>query len=57
MAFKIGQKVTKYFGYCCNKICHQDLEKIPQSGHTVQGSNLHVNAFDTFARKKLALVT
>ena len=29
-----GSKVTKYFGYFCEKIWHQELTKITQSGHT-----------------------
>ena len=34
--FKIAQKVAKFLGYFCMKICHQDPSKIAQSGHTVQ---------------------
>ena len=30
----MAQKVTKYFGYFCMKICRQELLKIAQSGHT-----------------------
>ena len=39
MSFLKAQKVTKYLGYFCNKICYQELLKIAQSGHT--GSNVH----------------
>ena len=34
MAFNIALKVPKYFGFLCNKICHQELSKLAQSGHT-----------------------
>ena len=34
MFFKIGQKLTKYLGYFCKKICHQEFSIITQSGHT-----------------------
>ena len=30
----MAQKVSRYFGYYCRKICQQDLSKIAQSGHT-----------------------
>ena len=36
LSFKIARKVTKYFGFFCEKICHQELSKIVQSGHIVQ---------------------
>ena len=32
----VFQKVAKYLGYFLNKICHRDLSKIAQSGHTGQ---------------------
>ena len=28
------QKITKYFGYFCAKICCQELSKMAHSGHT-----------------------
>ena len=31
------QVTRRYFGYFCKKICHQDLSKIAQSGHTGGG--------------------
>ena len=31
--FKRAQKVNIHLGYFCEKICHQELSKIPQSGH------------------------
>ena len=34
MLFKKAQKVTKYFGHFWRTICHQELSKITQSGHT-----------------------
>ena len=37
MSFKIAVKVTKYFGYFCKKICHQEMSKIAQSGLTGLG--------------------
>ena len=30
----MSKKVSKYCDYFCKKICHQDLSKIAQSGHT-----------------------
>ena len=32
--FKITQNVSEYLGYFCTEICHQELSKIAQSGHT-----------------------
>ena len=32
--FKIAQKVGNYFGHFSSNICHQELSKIVQSGHT-----------------------
>ena len=32
--FKFVQMFDKYLGYFCTKICHQELSKIAQSGHT-----------------------
>ena len=32
--FKIAQKVTKYSGYFWKKICHREITKIAQTGHT-----------------------
>ena len=34
MFFKVAQKVTKCFGHFSRHICHQELSKIAQSGHT-----------------------
>ena len=31
---KIDLKVSKYLGYFCTEICHHELLKIAQSGHT-----------------------
>ena len=31
----MAQKVSRYLGYYCRKICHQYLSKIAQSGHPV----------------------
>ena len=31
---KLFPKLTQYLGYFCKKICHWDLSKIAQSGHT-----------------------
>ena len=35
--FKIAQKVAKYLGYFGKKICHHEISKIAQSGHTERG--------------------
>ena len=43
MSFKIAQKVTQHFGIFCKKLCHQELSKIVQSGHTVGPLNTLVN--------------
>ena len=32
--FKTAQKVEIHLGCFCKKICHQELSKIAQSGHT-----------------------
>ena len=32
--FKIAQIFSPDLGYFCNKLCHQELSKIAQSGHT-----------------------
>ena len=37
-AFKRAQKVNMHLGYFFKKICHQELSKIAQSGHTGCGS-------------------
>ena len=34
--FKAAQKVNIQLGYFSKKICHQELSKIIQSGHTVR---------------------
>ena len=34
MYFKLDQKVIKYLGFFCKKICQQQLSKTVQSGHT-----------------------
>ena len=34
MFFKVAQKVNKYLGILSEKLCHQILSKIAQSGHT-----------------------
>ena len=34
--FKIAQKVNIHLGYFCKKICHQELSKIAQFGHTAR---------------------
>ena len=34
--FKIDRKTAKYLGYFWKKICHQDLSKLTQSGHTAR---------------------
>ena len=31
---QMAQKVSRFLGYYCRKICHQGLSKIAQSGHT-----------------------
>ena len=31
---EIAQKDDKHFGYFCNKMCHQNLSKIAQSGRS-----------------------
>ena len=36
--FKFAQKVKKYFGYYCKKICSLEIKKITQSGHTAHDS-------------------
>ena len=33
--FQNSPKIVNYLGYYCRKMCHQDLSKIAQSGHTV----------------------
>ena len=35
---KVAKEVTKYMGYSCYKICHLDIRKIAQSGHTVRSA-------------------
>ena len=35
--FKIAQKVAQYLGYFGKKICHHEISKIAQSGHTERG--------------------
>ena len=42
----MAQKVSRYFGYYCRKICQQDLSKIAQSGHTGRCHLLLLNQFD-----------
>ena len=37
-----AQKVTTKFGYFLKKICHQDLSKIAQSGHTDRTTKLNL---------------
>ena len=37
VVLKIAQKVNIHLGYFIKKICHQELSKIAQSGHTDQG--------------------
>ena len=32
--FEVAKEVIKYLGYFYNKLCHLDIPKIPQSGHT-----------------------
>ena len=32
--FEVAKEVTKYLGYFCYKLCHLDIPKITQSGHT-----------------------
>ena len=32
--FEVAKEVTKYLGYFCYKLCHLDIPKIAQSGHT-----------------------
>ena len=39
--FKVTQKVTWYLSYFWIKICHLDLSKIAQSGHTVYQAYLY----------------
>ena len=34
MFFETAEKVTKHLGYFGNKICHQEIPKIAQFGHT-----------------------
>ena len=34
--------MSKYLGYFCEKICHQDLSKIAQSGHTDYAQSIGV---------------
>ena len=43
MSFLKAQKVTKYLGYFCKKICYQELLKIAQSGHMVGLDNVTRN--------------
>ena len=35
-----GIEVTEYLGYFCKEICHQELSKIAQSGHTARNGLL-----------------
>ena len=35
IVFATAQKVIKHLGYCCIKICCQEIPIIAQSGHTV----------------------
>ena len=34
MFFKVAQNETRYLGYFSNNVCHHELSKIAQSGHT-----------------------
>ena len=43
--FKTAQNVNIHLGYLCKKICHQELSKIPKSGHTAMYILLWVNAW------------
>ena len=44
MFSKVAQKVNIYLGNCSEKICHQNLSKIAQSGHT--GDSTHPRSFN-----------
>ena len=39
--YQNSKKVTKYLGNFCSNICHQEITKITQSGHT--GSDAQTN--------------
>ena len=41
VVFQRAQKVNKYFGNFSKKLCHQNLLKIAQSGHTGLGEEGH----------------
>ena len=43
--FKTAQTVNIHLGYFCKKICHQELSKIAQSGHTGAIFNLVSRCF------------
>ena len=40
LLLKLTQKVTKYFGYFCKTICHQERLKIAQADHTADRENI-----------------
>ena len=55
MLFKVDQKESRYLGYFSNKICHQELSNIAQSGHTGRQPRLWSHLI--LLNKKLISVT
>ena len=43
--FQVSLKITKYFGYVCNKICCQELSNFAQSGHIDSLGSGHTDCF------------
>ena len=55
MLFTLTQKVIINFGYFLKKLCHQDLSKIAQSGHTDYKLNFKIEGSTTGSQRAVRI--